>query len=219
MTVKIKRCDQVTTSELLAYLDIPDIDEWLLAWRYITDTGQRRLNPATGKLEVVWRNRGLVVYQRKLRRKRLAAYHEAGHGVVRFVVGGRKVRRIIVRCRPPLGSNQDGGVEYSDASTGRNAKARDRDIIVSLAGPLAQRRYSPSSHWRHGARQDFEDIRELIGEGEAADRYLRDAEARAEQLVTEHWDKITRLAKALWQNVRDTEMSGEEMEAILSSAG
>jgi hypothetical protein len=35
-------------------------------------------------------------------------------------------------------------------------------------------------------------------------------------VVTEHWDKITRLAKALSQNVRDIVMSGEEMEAVLS---
>lgn len=44
----------------------------------------------------------------------------------------------------------------------------------------------------------------------------RDVEERAEQLVAEHWDKITRLAKALSQNVRDIVMSGEEMEVILS---
>jgi hypothetical protein len=142
--------------------------------------------------------------------------------LVSFIVGGHKVRRIVVR-NVVLGSNDLalGLVDYfwpGSSSIGRyNAKAQDRNVIVSLAGPIAQRRYSPSSHWRRGARHDFEDIRNRIGEGEAADRYLRDAEVRAEQLVTEHWDKITRLAKALSQNVRDIVMSGEEMEAILRS--
>jgi hypothetical protein len=176
---KIKRGDHITTDELLAYLDIASIDE-LLAWRAIADSGRRRLDPSTGELEIVWRNRHLVSYQRRLQSKRLVAYHEAAYGVARFVVGGRKVRRIIVRGPPwrYLGNLDWAFVGYSSVSTGRNAKARDRDILVSLAGPLAQRRYSPYSHWRESARGDFENIRELIGEGEAADRYLRDAEAR-----------------------------------------
>jgi hypothetical protein len=213
----MKRGDHVTTSEVLAYLDITDIDEKTLsAWRYITDTGQRRLDPATDEPEVVWRNRGIASYQRMLKTKRIISYHEAGHAVASFVLGGRKVRQIIVRNRL---WRTHGIVWYDSAFTGRSAKAKDREIIVSLAGPLAERRYSPKSHWRRGAGGDFKHIRKLIGEGEDADRYLRDAEARAEQFVAEHWDKITRLAKALSQNVRDIEMSGEEMEAILSLAG
>jgi len=75
----------------------------------------------------------------------------------------------------------------------KNLGRGQRAILTILAGPYAQKRHAPGSHWRSRSHTgfssdcDFDIVTDLIferhGKGKAADRYWKCVEAYAEQLV------------------------------------
>ena len=100
----------------------------------------------------------------------------------------------------------------------------ERAILITLAGPYAQRRFAPRSRWRSrnhlgwlpraAHSRDFDIVTHLIhemhGTGKVADAYWRYVEARAEELLQQHWTQIEHVARELLQHGT---LTGEAMKA------
>jgi ATP-dependent Zn protease len=144
----------------------------------------------------------------------IAAHHEAGHAVIAHQLG-YKVRRIEI--------NDDGG--RTVFTLGRQRLGRDEHaILINLAGPYAQKRFAPSSHWRSRSHTgfnsgyDFDNVTSLIyamhgkgkviskgkviNKGTVAEAYRRyvEAKAKAKELVKQHWQKIAAVAAYLFKH-------------------
>jgi hypothetical protein len=91
-----------------------------------------------------------------------------------------------------------------------------------MAGSYAQRRYAPHSSWCKDGGIDIEMVAALVRQmrcrDKAVETYVQDMGERAQQLVTQHWDAIERLARALSREVGTTEMSGVEMQSIIDNS-
>ena len=131
------------------------------------------------------------------RQPAIAAHHEAGHAVIAYMLGCR-VARVSV--------NEDSGATLVRWS-GRGEQRIERQILTTLAGPYSQRRFAPRSHWRSRSRTgfssgyDFDNVTGLIfglhRKGKVAEKYWAYMEARAEELVDQHWPCIESVAKVL----------------------
>lgn len=83
----------------------------------------------------------------------------------------------------------------------RGSERAEKCIVMSYAGPLAQRKFAPRSKW---ARDGFDDIREadaMVAQLECAEQYRNVYHAflifEAEQLVEHRWREINAVADAL----------------------
>jgi hypothetical protein len=94
----------------------------------------------------------------------------------------------------------------------------ERSLIVTLAGSIAQRRFSPRSDWKYGMGHDkiamlgsdiqtvIRRIDELGFRGKVAATYRAYLEARAEALIKDHWPAIKKLAETLlWCKTMDAD--------------
>lgn len=138
-------------------------------------------------------------------RREATAYHEAGHAVAAWSLGYRPTLATIVSAAESAGQvrheNPFPGVNLEfDGSDWARLRV-ERAIIICLAGPIAQKRYRPSS-WRnwHGAA-DYATATQLAlrvcGSGELARAFLKWLDLRAGALVADHWPDIDRIAIAL----------------------
>lgn len=153
------------------------------------------------------------------------AHHEAGHAVVacrlhKFpskvtILPNKSSSGRAVFRRPLL---QEG--MQSDNSP-RNWLRIEHDMIIAMAGPLAQRRYAPRSDWRQnrywGERgTDFDIFADLLllqhDDEKVRDAYARYIRARAESLVENGWPAIERVAQAL---VDQQTLSREELSKTI----
>ena len=75
----------------------------------------------------------------------IVAHHEAGHAVIAHMLGCR-VGRVCV--------DEDNGATLIKWS-GRGEQRIERQILSNLAGPFAQRRFAPRSHWRSRSHAGF----------------------------------------------------------------
>lgn len=169
-------------------------------------------------------------------RREAIAYHEAGHAVVAHMLGyqvdrvsiapkvgsaGRMVWRHPTRNRSLREALEVG----NEADIDRVRYCVDHELIVDMAGALAQKRHNPRSSWRYGgsgaARGEFllkgsddqlalELMCRVHEDEKVRDAYRRYLEARAEALVERYWDRIGWLAIALLE--RET-ISGDIREA------
>jgi hypothetical protein len=125
------------------------------------------------------------------------------------------------------------GVDPDSSNLDRPEGARmmqliEHAAIISLAGPVAVKRFNPRSH-RHvggGASpgklvskdSDYQQVLDLIyrvyGNGKVHDIYWRYVEARAEALVEKHWKVVKRLASALVK--RETMITRQEILEVLN---
>jgi hypothetical protein len=125
----------------------------------------------------------------------VAAFHEAGHAVAAHMLG-REVKRV------SIDDDGDGGLTRIKR-LGRDERA----ILITLAGPYAQRRHAPRSRWSSrnhtGFRGDTdfdvvtEWIHDRLGKGKVAEKYWAYVEAHAEQLVNQYWQRIESVAREL----------------------
>jgi hypothetical protein len=130
-------------------------------------------------------------------RRQIAAHHEAGHAVIAHMLGCR-VARVSVE--------EDSGATLIKWS-GRGEQRIERQILVNLAGPFAQRRFAPRSGWRSRSHAgfasgyDFDNVVGLIfrlhDNDKVAEKYQAYMEARAEALVDQYWLRIESVARAL----------------------
>jgi hypothetical protein len=141
------------------------------------------------------------------------AYHEAGHAVAATAYG-KGIRRqgatIVPDLKGALGSvwmrkhiPGDPSVAYS--LTGRMRLRIEEDIMVSLAGPIAQRCFRPSSVRSHHGRGDHEAAIDLlmyiVGDERELKAYWRLLMVRTENFVRLpfRWMQIEAIAKALME--------------------
>ncbi len=136
--------------------------------------------------------------KRKPRQQRAAAYHEAGHGIMRHVLLGD--------VGPFLEIYPDGGGLAESPTAGQMItmdRARmDADIMISLAGPLAEARacrvslvaiYLSTGRHDVACAEEFVRVGERMFGGGDFQRY----EDHTRDLVREHWATIDRVARAL----------------------
>lgn len=155
----------------------------------------------------------------------ITAYHEAGHAVAAATLDIAFEKVTII----PQGKGA-GRITYADlepeireawAAGDRlnNAQVRqwvERQAIVTLAGSVAQRHFSPRSDWKFGREgdatfpgfgkvldpsSDMSKAVRLIDDlgftGKVAAAYMSYVEASAEALITELWDDVRKVAQRL----------------------
>jgi hypothetical protein len=139
------------------------------------------------------------------------AYHEAGHAVAAMAYG-KGIRRqgaTIVPAKGELGSvwmlKHIPGDPSVDLLTPRMRVRIEEDIIVSLAGGAAQRKFRPSSVRSYHARSDREAAIDLlmyiVGDERELKAYWRLLMVRTENFVRLpfRWMQIEAIAKALME--------------------
>ena len=134
------------------------------------------------------------------------AYHEAGHAVIRHVLGFAPQSVTIISKYDEHGVVQYAdplrGIKLStDGSSDRAFLRLMKAIQISYAGPLAQRKYRDHS-WRefHGAL-DFQKIEELslraCGSSTQAGAFKHWLEIATQEMIEVHWSAIEHVAKLL----------------------
>ncbi len=152
--------------------------------------------------------------------RKATAYHEAGHAVAAWR------HRMKLRSATIIpASDYSGVVEHQNPLRGirldydgsdRARMRAESAIIISLAGPAAQKRFNPRS-WRsyHGA-SDFELVTDLAlrlnGDGNTATAYCTWLSLVADNLVSGSWRFIEMIAQALL--VRGA-LSGDEVRNLI----
>jgi hypothetical protein len=157
--------------------------------------------------------------------KNSIAYHEAGHVVAYWdLTGGAPMRATI---EPSVG--QLGRVDYKSLinkphlDIGHSNKMRlraEHSIMIKLAGPIAQQRYSSRSIRDYHASHDWltaVDLARRLNDSErAAMAYIGWLEYRTADLIEHHWQTIKRVGKAL---LRQNTLSRAELHKILTLTG
>ena len=162
---------------------------------------------------------------KRTKRLEATAYHEAGHAVAAWRLGLEIPELTIIATEGAAGSATHTsplwGVDRElDGSEGAGVRM-ERSIIASLAGPAAQRHYSPRSWRRHHGAGDHDHATELAirahGVGEIATAYLEYLIVVTRVLVTgARWPVVCVVAGALLD--RGTLSSDETRAVILQAA-
>jgi len=150
------------------------------------------------------------------------AYHEAGHAVMSWCesVAVRGISILPADDIDAFDSLPDTGSHcHLDIRQKPQSRSRMEKLArVCLAGPLAQRRYKPRSHWRADGDHDFASAADLIGIFTGSDReteaYLSLLEIQTQQEL-EHenvWMRVEALASTLLEK---TQLTARKIRAIL----
>ena len=147
--------------------------------------------------------------------RRTTAYHEAGHVVAAVAFG---IPILVASIVPNVGENEAGHVmQYEEHDV------PDELVIYMLAGHAAARRIAPAATGEWG---DEDKVSELLPSCGRSEVELR---ARTEQLVTDRWGAIDRVAFYLIKYGRldgqaldvmaDPEVTEGELNSYLQLAG
>ncbi len=161
-------------------------------------------------------------------RAKATAYHEAGHVVIATYLSMPVHTATIV---PDKKGRTHGHVQH-DLPLRRTSKeevyeltlkARDRmerQIVVSLAGAAAQRRYSRRSYRRGHSGSDDETAvglaLRIAGVEDGATLLLKYLGWRAEQMVRNHWRDVERVALALLEKQT---LNASDIRALMQPQG
>lgn len=155
------------------------------------------------------------------------AYHEAGHAVAACVLG---VAIAIVALGPERHAEEDSVSGYIRFGPRPNDLALtpedpptleliEQHVIIDHAGWPAQER---ATGVKAGIGRIYDETRShevlsrLIPDETERRAFLARAEARALQIVTEHWPAVEAVAKALLLQRR---LSGDQVQAIFAAVG
>lgn len=147
--------------------------------------------------------------------RRMTAIHEAGHAVVAWVLG-IKFSKITIEPEGYVRSNENlAGYVHFPSTT-----LRDRDLTHTLAGGIAEQRFTGSDLTAYEDRLGAD--RETIAEAQAlhddspaeqAKRLFKETR-QARRMVEEHWATIETLANVL---VERKCLTGREATAVIRS--
>jgi hypothetical protein len=137
--------------------------------------------------------------------REIAAHHEMGHAVVALAFGATGLRASI----KPRGISK-GWVVHDDLP----GQATDALLMITLAGPLAHRRFAPRSNW---LTSDLAIVEKMIsGKGRSTpaskEKYAAHMVDQAEQIIDYFWADITVAAKAL---LKHETLTGDEISAVV----
>lgn len=132
------------------------------------------------------------------------AFHEAGHAVVGTVLGVPIVKVTIEPSAETHGHTQMASRWVADVH-GYRVPSRDlveRYVVKLLSGITAQRRAYPRSVRSHHGRSDGEaalSVAVLVmpDSEKVVQAFIDYCQARADQLVEEHWPSVTGVAREL----------------------
>ena len=145
-------------------------------------------------------------------RRKATAHHEAGHVVAALAQRVRVRGATIVPNEGYLGlvtHHSIFGAIHPDSDRSQRARQRvERSILVSLAGPAAQRLYCQRNRarsWpRHGGDSDYSnafDIAcQICSSHEAAEAYLNWLAITAHDLIAAQWARVEIFASALLEH-------------------
>ena len=134
------------------------------------------------------------------------AFHEAGHAAAMLYLGYTVEKASIVETEDYLGAVKHSLAELQcDADVDRSpdvVEKLEQLTQICFAGPIAQRKQFPRSHWSATASADFSKADSLLGylswTDAKADKLYRDLIwRRTELLVGLIWPSIEALAEAL----------------------
>jgi hypothetical protein len=136
------------------------------------------------------------------------AHHEAGHAVTAIVLRTPIKSVTIVPAPGALGQLKHrpihwGGRDGEFNSTPHGIDRAERHIMVSMAGPLASRKFLPGSHWRRTGNSDFDSVRVLFThiisgpDPEYLRLYFGKLWRQAELLIDDNWKEIRAVAAEL----------------------
>ncbi len=153
-----------------------------------------------------------------LSQRRATAFHEAGHAVVAVWENVRFRYVTIVPGDGAAGHLRHLRTPWQRAgSVGRGSA--ERQARICLAGPIAQRRFSPRSVRRYHAHGDYEmatDLALRLGSSkEEADAWVRLWEIQVRGHLDRRWPAVESLAAAL---VERGTVSGEEARRLTLAA-
>lgn len=138
---------------------------------------------------------------------RATAFHEAGHAVACIY---EHVQLLTVSIAPT--KNSDGRVGHRNILHGCEIEGEDKPhhrlrmerlVLIALAGPAAERRFSPKGYRGYGGKGDlqfaFELVSKFVGTGEEYNAYFHLLEIRTRDFLHRPgvWDQITALASSL----------------------
>jgi len=153
---------------------------------------------------------------------RSAAYHEAGHAVAAFQMGLKtKAILLIAKDGSPGRHSLRSYIGGMSRNLGRGPRAQRRAenlAFVCLAGPAAQRRFSPKSIRRYTSETDRRQAIDLLSRFTNSDEelraYCRLLEARTRRTIArpEAWRLVEGLADRLLEK---GSMTGAEVGQVI----
>ncbi len=151
--------------------------------------------------------------------KRATAYHESGHAVMCWLNGVRLKsvtidpdedyvgfcrHEKIIRGRFPETDNSD-----------RMRLKLERHVMISAAGPIAQKLYNPRSFRNYHASADYETVMTWAlnanGSQKQAEAWLRWLEIRTKETLQVRWAIVKGLAEEL---LRANTLSGDKVQEL-----
>jgi hypothetical protein len=150
--------------------------------------------------------------------KSVIAYHEAGHAVIANALRFKVHSVTIVPAVDSSGKVKIGG-RPPECCGLRDIKHPIRFIVPRLAGPLAQKRYRPSSYRHRHGEDDHRYIKKIAQDvcrsDEEADALLRWLRLCTNNLIDQKWHQIERVAAALLERGR---LTAPEIEQEIENA-
>jgi hypothetical protein len=160
----------------------------------------------------------------RLDSEKATAYHEAGHAVMAFHLGVASTRKEISIVRD---DNSAGRFHHRKLLRGRSPEQDDssagrirmeKEILISLAGPVAQHFFNPRSVRHYHGKSDHQTAVEIAvhlnGGGEEATAYLKWLGLRTKRIVKMRWPLVKALAK---EALARKTMTGKEVNEFLSN--
>jgi hypothetical protein len=165
---------------------------------------------------------------------RSTAHHEAGHAAANHIFG-RRIKSVTIVATPDYkGQCRGAGRTYLDdivdEVSPRKQRRIEEKIVILLAGPQAQKKFSPQSVRRYHASNDWREANDLAGcvnnrlagfhcpgKDKSTRRYLAWLDSRAKGFVDNfsHWYAIRALAKEL---VKRKTIEGVKVHNIIRDA-
>lgn len=160
----------------------------------------------------------------RLDSEKATAYHEAGHAVMAFHLGVASTRKGISIVRDDTSAGRfhhqkllrGNSPELDDSPAARIRM--EKTILISLAGPVAQKFFNPRSvrhyHGENDHQQAVDIAVHLNGGGEEATAYLKWLGLRTKRIVKLRWPLVEALAK---EALARKTMTGKEVNEFLSN--